>query len=276
MLPSAIGGACKTLRSMPSASGTNSWRPPPSAAPPKGGICRLTLTDLDRQVRDWFKARCEALGCTVTVDDMGVMFARRPGQRNDLPPIAMGSHLDTQPTGGKFDGVLGVLGALGGAAHDGAGRLRDLCAHRGDQLDQRGRLALRARDGGVRRICGRVHARLGLCAARIATARHSASALDGIGYRGADPCGKHPLSAFFELHIEQGPILEAEDKEIGIVTGVQGMRWYEVTVTGAVRAHRRDADAPAQERAAWRRAAWWSASTRSPSSTRRTRSARSG
>src|SRR5205085_3863884 len=79
---------------------------------PKGGICRLTLTDLDRQVRDWFKARCEGLGCTVTIDDMGAMFARRPGQRADIPPIAMGSHLDTQPTGGKFDGVLGVLGAL--------------------------------------------------------------------------------------------------------------------------------------------------------------------
>src|SRR5215217_6323604 len=77
-----------------------------------GGICRLTLTDLDRQVRDWFKARAEALGLVVTVDDMGAMFARRPGQQNDVPPIAFGSHLDTQPTGGKFDGVLGVLGAL--------------------------------------------------------------------------------------------------------------------------------------------------------------------
>ena len=77
----------------------------------KGGICRLTLTDLDRQVRDWFKARAEKLGCTVTVDSMGAMFARRGG-RADVPPIAMGSHLDTQPTGGKFDGVLGVLSAL--------------------------------------------------------------------------------------------------------------------------------------------------------------------
>src|ERR1700751_325080 len=77
----------------------------------KGGICRLTLTDLDRQVRDWFKARAEKLGCRVTVDDMGAMFARRAGTA-DVPPIAMGSHLDTQPTGGKFDGVLGVLGAL--------------------------------------------------------------------------------------------------------------------------------------------------------------------
>src|SRR5262245_50063415 len=78
----------------------------------KGGICRLTLTDLDRQVRDWFRQRAEALGCTVTTDDMGAMFARRPGLCADVPPIAMGSHLDTQPTGGKFDGVLGVLAAL--------------------------------------------------------------------------------------------------------------------------------------------------------------------
>ena len=81
-------------------------------ATPKGGICRLTLTDLDRQVRDWFKAQCEALGCTVAVDEVGTMFARRPGKNPNLHPIAMGSHLDTQPTGGKFDGVLGVLGAL--------------------------------------------------------------------------------------------------------------------------------------------------------------------
>jgi N-carbamoyl-L-amino-acid hydrolase len=78
---------------------------------PKGGICRLTLTDLDRQVRDWFKAQCEALGCTVTIDEVGNMFARREGKHPALPPIAMGSHLDTQPTGGKFDGVLGVLAA---------------------------------------------------------------------------------------------------------------------------------------------------------------------
>jgi hypothetical protein len=81
-------------------------------ATPKGGICRLTLTDLDRQARDWFKSRAEALGCVVTIDDMGNMFARRAGQRADVPPIAFGSHLDTQPTGGKFDGALGVLAAL--------------------------------------------------------------------------------------------------------------------------------------------------------------------
>jgi len=81
-------------------------------ATPKGGIKRLTVSDEDRRVRDWFKAQCQALGCTVSIDACGNMFAVRSGKRSDLPPIAMGSHLDTQPTGGKFDGVLGVLGAL--------------------------------------------------------------------------------------------------------------------------------------------------------------------
>src|SRR6202158_2916112 len=78
----------------------------------KGGIKRLTLTDDDRRVRDWFRTAAEAIGCTVTVDEVGNMFARRAGRVEGLAPLCMGSHLDTQPTGGKFDGVLGVLGAL--------------------------------------------------------------------------------------------------------------------------------------------------------------------
>ena len=127
----------------------------------KGGICRLTLTDLDRQVRDWFRARAKAFGCTVTVDDMGVMFARRAGQRADLPPIAMGSHLDTQPTGGKFDGVLGVLAALEALRTMHRGGLRDLRPDRSRQLHQRRRIALCAGDDRVRRVRRRVRARLG-------------------------------------------------------------------------------------------------------------------
>src|ERR1700734_3709342 len=87
---------------------------------PKGGICRLALTDLDRQVRDWFRTSCEAAGCTVLVDDMGNIFARRAGRDPSLPPIAIGSHLDTQPTGGKYDGVIGVL-----AGRRGLGTLND-------------------------------------------------------------------------------------------------------------------------------------------------------
>src|SRR5580704_5884761 len=81
-------------------------------ATPKGGVKRLTLTDLDGQSRKLFRQWCEAAGCSVIVDEMGNMFARRPGQDNTLAPVMMGSHLDTQPTGGKFDGALGVLGAL--------------------------------------------------------------------------------------------------------------------------------------------------------------------
>src|SRR5262249_57046985 len=196
---------------------------------PKGGICRLTLTDLDRQVRDWFKARCQALGCSVTVDDMGAMFARRPGQRSDVPPIAMGSHLDTQPTGGKFDGVLGVLGALEA--------LRTLVEAGYETFapievvnwtnEEGARFSPAMASSGV--FAGAFD-RAWAVSRQDRSGETFGAALEQIGYRGAQKCGEHPLSAFFELHIEQGPILEAERKDIGIVTGVQGMRWYEAGV----------------------------------------------
>lgn len=197
----------------------------------KGGICRLTLTDLDRQVRDWFKAAAEGLGCTVTIDDMGAMFARRPGQRNDIPPIAMGSHLDTQPTGGKFDGALGVLPALEA--------LRTL--HRaGYETFAPIEVVNWTNEEGSRFAPAMVASGVfaGAFTRDWAAARQDRAgvsfgdALDAIGYRGAQRCGEHPLSAFFEVHIEQGPNLEAESKDIGVVTGVQAIRWYEATFTG--------------------------------------------
>ncbi len=197
---------------------------------PKGGVCRLTLTDLDRQVRDWFKARAEELGCRVTVDDMGAMFARREGTAN-VPPIAFGSHLDTQPTGGKFDGVLGVLAALE--------TLRTL-VEAGYETYAPIEVVNWTNEEGSRFAPAMVSS--GVFAKVIekdwAQSRQDrdgmtfAAALDAIGYRGKERCGEHPLSAFFELHIEQGPILEAEGKDIGVVTGVQAMRWYEVTIAG--------------------------------------------
>jgi len=200
-------------------------------ATPKGGICRLTLTDLDRQVRDWFKARAQALGCTVTVDDMGAMFARRPGQRADLPPIAMGSHLDTQPSGGKFDGALGVLAALEA--------MRAL-VEAGYETFAPIEVINWTNEEGARfappMIASGVFARVYERDWAVARADRSGvtfgDALERIGYRGPVKCGSHRLSAFFEVHIEQGPYLEAEGKDIGVVTGVQAMRWYEVTVTG--------------------------------------------
>jgi N-carbamoyl-L-amino-acid hydrolase len=199
-------------------------------ATPMGGICRLTLTDLDRQVRDWFKARAEKLGCTVTVDSMGAMFARRPG-RADIPPIAMGSHLDTQPTGGKFDGVLGVLAALEA--------LRTL-VEAGYETFAPIEVINWTNEEGARFAPAMVSSGVfaGAFDADWASARHDAAgvtfadALDAIGYRGLQRCGEHPLSAFFELHIEQGPILEAEDQTIGIATGIQGIRWFEATIRG--------------------------------------------
>ncbi len=197
----------------------------------KGGVRRLTLTDLDRQVRDWFKAACEGLGCTVTVDEVGNMFAVRPGKRDDVAPIAMGSHLDTQPTGGKFDGILGVLGGL-----EALRTLVDL----GYETNAPVMLVNWTNEEGSRFAPAMLGSGVfaGVFDRAYADAREDrqgetfGAALDAIGYRGEVKAGTVPMSAMFELHIEQGPILEAEGKTIGIVKGVQGMRWYDVTVTG--------------------------------------------
>jgi N-carbamoyl-L-amino-acid hydrolase len=200
-------------------------------ATPKGGIKRLTLTDLDRQVRDWFRAACEAAGCTVSVDEMGNMFARRPGRNNSLPPISMGSHLDTQPTGGKFDGVLGVLSGL-----EVVRTLNDLQIETNAPIE----VVNWTNEEGSRfapaMLCSGVFA--GVFDRAFADSREDREGrkfgeeLERIGYRGTERCGARKFAAHFELHIEQGPILESEGKMIGIVTGVQGMRWFEVTVTG--------------------------------------------
>ena len=198
---------------------------------PKGGIKRLTVSDEDKRVRDWFKAECEKLGCTVVVDEVGNMFATRPGRRNDIAPIAMGSHLDTQPTGGKFDGVLGVLGAL-----EAMRTLVDM----GYETNAPTMIVNWTNEEGSRfapaMLCSGVYA--GVFTPDYAYSREDRQGiklgdeLQRIGYKGPHKAGAIKFQAMFELHIEQGPILEAEAKMIGVVTGVQGMRWYEVTVSG--------------------------------------------
>ncbi len=200
-------------------------------ATPKGGIRRLTVSDEDKRVRDWFRAECEALGCKVQIDSCGNMFATRAGKRNDLLPIAMGSHLDTQPTGGKFDGVLGVLGALEA--------LRTIVSL-GYETNAPVMIVNWTNEEGSRfapaMLCSGVYA--GVFTEEFAYSREDREGvkfgdeLQRIGYRGSEPVGSVKFQAMFELHIEQGPILEAEDRMIGVVTGVQGMRWYEVTVKG--------------------------------------------
>jgi beta-ureidopropionase / N-carbamoyl-L-amino-acid hydrolase len=200
-------------------------------ATPKGGLCRLTLTDLDRQARDWFKAQCEALGCCVTVDDMGNMFAHRPGKNPALPAIAMGSHLDTQPTGGKFDGVLGVLAALEAmrTLHEAAYETNAPIEIVNWTNEEGARFAPAMLASGVF---------AGALSHDFAYARTDrdgktfGAELDRIGYRGPERAGARKFSGHFELHIEQGPILEAEGRMIGVVQGVRGIRWYEVTING--------------------------------------------
>jgi beta-ureidopropionase / N-carbamoyl-L-amino-acid hydrolase len=198
---------------------------------PKGGIKRLTVSDEDKRVRDWFKAECEKLGCSVEVDEVGNMFAMRPGKRNDVLPIAMGSHLDTQPTGGKFDGVLGVLGPL---------EVMRTLVDMGYESNAPLMIVNWTNEEGSRfapaMLCSGVYA--GVFTPEYAYTREDRQGIKlgdelvRIGYKGAHKAGSIKFSSMFELHIEQGPILEAEDKIIGVVTGVQGMRWYEVTVRG--------------------------------------------
>ncbi len=198
---------------------------------PSGGVARLTLGEDDRRIRDWFRDEAEALGLAVTVDEVGNMFALRSGLDPSLPPIAVGSHLDTQPTGGKFDGNLGVLAGLE--------IMRTLAAS--GYVTQAPLLLVNwTNEEGSRfapaMLGSGVHA--GAYAKGFAYARADPggtrfdTALEAIGYRGPLAAGTTKLGAMFELHIEQGPILEAEGKTIGVVQGVQGMRWFDVALTG--------------------------------------------
>jgi N-carbamoyl-L-amino-acid hydrolase len=197
----------------------------------KGGCCRLALTDLDRQSRDLFVKWCEGAGCSLRVDKMGNIFARRPGRNEDLPPVMVGSHLDTQPTGGRFDGVYGVLAGL-----EVVRSLNDL----GYETEHPVEVAVWTNEEGSRFAPAMVSSGVfaGVFSLDYGLSRSDPEGktmgeeLARIGYAGPEEVGGRPVHAFFEVHIEQGPILEAEDKTIGIVTDAQGQRWYEITLTG--------------------------------------------
>ncbi len=201
-------------------------------ATPKGGCARLALSDLDREGRDLFVRWCKEAGCTVSIDRMGNIFARRPGKNNDLPPVVTGSHLDTQPTGGKFDGVYGVLAGLE--------VIRALNDHN-FETEAPIEVSVWTNEEGSRFAPAMIAS--GVFAGVFTEEYgHSRADLDGktikeelqrIGYFGDMPVGGRKFKAFFEAHIEQGPILEAEKKTIGVVQGIQGMRWFEATITGS-------------------------------------------
>ncbi len=200
-------------------------------ATPKGGVCRVTLTDEDKAGRDLFIQWCQEAGCTTTVDQMGNIFARRAGVQNNLPPVVAGSHLDSQPTGGKFDGAYGVLAGL-----ELIETLNEYNIVTNTPLEivswtneEGARFAPAMIASGV--FGGAFDLAYGL--SRVDKEGRSLGAeLERIGYAGEVPVGGREFKAAFELHIEQGPILESEGKPVGIVSGVQGIRWYELIIEG--------------------------------------------
>lgn len=196
-----------------------------------GGNNRQTLTDDDAEGRALFQTWCEAAGLSMGVDTMGNMFATRAGQDPDALPVYMGSHLDTQPTGGKYDGVLGVLGGL-----EAVRTMNDL----GIKTKHPIVIANWTNEEGTRFAPA-------MLASGVFAGKHTqdwaydrvdaegvkfGDELKRIGWVGSEAVGARKMHAMFELHIEQGPILEAENKDIGVVTHGQGLRWIECTVTG--------------------------------------------
>ncbi|MEX0306836.1 MAG: Zn-dependent hydrolase [Ruegeria sp.] len=196
-----------------------------------GGNNRQTLTDEDAEGRVLFQKWCEDAGCSMGLDQMGNMFARREGTDPEALPVYVGSHLDTQPTGGKYDGVLGVLGGL-----EIIRTLNDLGIKTKHPIvatnwtnEEGTRYAPAMLSSGV--FAG-MHTQDWAYDREDADGKKFGDELRRIGWRGEEEVGARKMHAFFELHIEQGPILEAEEKDIGVVTHGQGLSWTQVTVTG--------------------------------------------
>jgi N-carbamoyl-L-amino-acid hydrolase len=197
----------------------------------KGGVKRLALTDLDRQGRDLVVQWAKAEGLSVTVDKIGNVFMRREGTNPDLPPIVTGSHIDTQPTGGKFDGNYGVLAGL---------EVVRTLNERGIRTEAPIEVAFWTNEEGSRFVpvmmgsgvfCGAFSLETAY-AARDVDGKSVGEELGRIGYRGGQTPGDHPIGAYFEAHIEQGPVLEDANRVIGVVPAVMGLSWYDCTVTG--------------------------------------------
>lgn len=198
---------------------------------PKGGVHRLTLTDLDKQARDLFVELAEEAGCSIKIDSMGNIFARRSGEDNTLNPILIGSHIDSQPLGGKYDGIYGVLAALE--------VIYSLNDHK-IKTDRPIDVVSWTNEEGARfapaMIGSAIFSRLMPVnegwACKDASGKTIKDELTKIGYAGKDNFSQYKIHASLELHIEQGPILENNNELIGIVTGAVGQKWYDIEFTG--------------------------------------------
>ncbi|URN92168.1 MAG: Zn-dependent hydrolase [Pseudomonas protegens] len=201
----------------------------------KGGVCRLALTDLDRQARGLFVRWCEEAGCSVSVDGIGNIFARRAGRDPNRAPVMTGSHIDTQPTGGKFDGCYGVMAGL-----EVIRTLNDLGLETQAPIE----VVVWTNEEGSRFPPCMMGS--GVFAGKFDLAETLAkqdeqglsvgAELQRIGYAGPRAVLGHPVGAYFEAHIEQGPVLEDRQTTIGVVMGCLGQKWFDLTLSG-VEAH---------------------------------------
>ena len=201
-------------------------------ATPKGGVCRLALTELDRQGRDFFVNEARQAGCTIRIDHIGNIFARRPGRLSARPVVMTGSHIDTQPTGGKFDGNYGVLAGL---------EVFKTLNDAGIETDAPLEVVVWTNEEGSRFVpvmmgSGTFIGEFQIASVLAQQDRNGIAvgeALTTIGYAGKDIVSTAGIAAYFEAHIEQGPVLEAREITIGVVTGALGQRWFDVVVTGS-------------------------------------------
>ena len=196
-----------------------------------GGCNRQALTEEDKRGRDLFIRWCEDTGCTVSVDEMGNIFARWEGSNPELPPVITGSHLDTQPTGGKFDGVYGVLAGL---------EVMRTLQENEIRTDSPLEVVVWTNEEGARFSPAMIGSGVwsGVFDLDYAWQRTDKAgitikqALESIGYNGVLPAKARPVRAALELHIEQGPILEQEQLQIGVLNGIQGMYWFDLILEG--------------------------------------------
>jgi len=196
-----------------------------------GGVHRLALSQEDKQARDLFLKWLREIDLEIMIDEMGNIFGKRPGKDNALPPVLSGSHIDSQPQGGRFDGILGVMGTLEvlRTIHENRIMTRRPVMIVDWTNEEGSRFSPALIGSGV--WAGKLDKEWGYSRSDI-FGKKLGEELEKIGYKGKQPAKRWPIHAYYELHIEQGPILEREGKIIGVPRGIVGLYWYDVNVEG--------------------------------------------
>jgi N-carbamoyl-L-amino-acid hydrolase len=200
-------------------------------ATPGGGVQRLTLSDEDKQARDLFIGWLKEMDLEIVIDEMGNIFGKRPGKNNDLAPVVTGSHIDSQPKGGRFDGILGVMGPLEvmRTLQENAIETQRPVVIVDWTNEEGSRFAPACVGSGV--WAGKLEKEWAYGRTDI-HGKTFGEELERIGYKGAVPAKKWPVHAYYEYHIEQGPILEREGKLIGVPKGIVSIHWFDIYLEG--------------------------------------------